>query len=70
MDEQLPKTYRDILNNDDGVILERADLPSWLRFLPPGKALTRNSKISSLGRTPEALLSVLPHQGVGQRRTA
>ena len=44
MDEQLPKTYRDILNNDDGVIPERADLPSWLRFLPPGKPLTRNSK--------------------------
>ena len=44
MDEQLPQTYRDILNNDDGVIPERADLPSWLRFLPPGKPLTRNPK--------------------------
>ena len=44
LDRELPKTYRDILNNDDGVIPERADLPSWLRFLPSGKPLTRNSK--------------------------
>ncbi len=47
MDEQLPKKFCDILNNDDGVIPGPIDLSSLWQLIPPEKPYQRNPKYSA-----------------------
>ena len=48
MDEQFPKEVLEaLLNNENGIIPELADLPSWWRKIPPEQPSSRNPQYSA-----------------------